>query len=497
MTSRTADIVVVGMGNAAQAAAASAHDGGAQVLVVDKSPEIKRGSNSWFSSSAHFRHAHNGLADERPLVPHVPDSQFDLFDLPPYPKDTFYGDIMRVTRGKAVPELVELMVNESYPTVRWMRESGFTWEVMYPDEKVGGRFSWYPGAVFIQSKDGGAGCVEMWYQILKRKGVEVLFSTPAVRLITDDKGGVKGLIVQGQEGYEEIRCKAVILGCGGFEANPEMRAKYLGLGWDLVKVRGTHTNTGDGITMALEAGAQVLGHWSGAHASPIDADAGDVEAGFLDPLNRRHRTHRYSWLYGIMVNAEGRRFLDEGEDFSGYTYAKFGGEIQKQPGGIAYQIFDAKTLPHVLSGDMYAGATPTTANTIEELAEHLEVNVGSLATTVKEFNKAVVEDREVNYILHDGRHTERIHPPKTNWAQKIDTPPFTAFAASCGITFTYGGLKINTQCQVINRLDLPIRGLYACGEITAGFFYYNYPSGSGLMRGGVTGRIAGRNAATD
>ena len=133
--------------------------------------------------------------------------------------------------------------------------------------------------------------------------------------------------------------------------------------------------------------------------------------------------------------------------------------------------------------------------TIAELADRLEINPGALMQTVEEFNQAVMEERPFDEVIRDGKATVGIHPAKTNWAQKIDTPPFVASAATCGFTCTVGGLKINTACQALNRLDRPISGLYAAGELTAGFFYYNYPSGGGLMRGAITGRIAGRNAA--
>ena len=196
-----------------------------------------------------------------------------------------------------------------------------------------------------------------------------------------------------------------------------------------------------------------------------------------------------------MVNSEGRRFIDEGEDFHAYTYAKTGAEILKQPGGIAYQIFDEK-LKEAVGRYLYDGATPVIANSIKELAEMLEINPDALTKTVEEFNNAVVEDRPFNELIRDGRATKGLYPPKTNWAQKLDTPPYTAYAATCGLTFTYGGLKINPDCQVLNKSDRAIPGLYAAGELTAGFFYYNYPSGSGLLRGAVTGKIAGINAAS-
>lgn len=495
MNTEAYDVVIVGFGNAAQAAAFAAYEGGAKVVVLEKAPQAKGGGNTWFSYGAQFRHVHNGIPDVKPLLPHVPEKEWEKIDLSPYTKDDFYSDLMRVTRGRAVPELSELLVNESYPTVKWMCESGIQWEILYGGAvPENGRFRWHHGSSFIHSKDGGAGLVQMWHRVLQDKQIEIRFGTAAVRLLTDEKARVYGLVAQNSEGLTEIHCKGIVLACGGFEANPAMRAQFLGGGWDLGKVRGTRYNTGDGIQMALEIGAQPFGHWGGSHATPIDADAGEYEAGFLDPANRRHRTHRYAWTLGIMVNTEGRRFVDEGEDFHTYTYAKTGAEIIKQPGSMAYQIFDAK-VKDAIDRYVYAGAIPVTADSVRELAEKLEINPDALEQTVEQFNGAIMEERSFNEVIRDGKDTKGIYPPKSNWAQRIDTPPYIAYAVAGGLTFTYGGLKINTRCQVLNRLDQPISGLYAAGELTGGFFYYNYPSGSGLMRGAVTGRIAGGNAA--
>jgi tricarballylate dehydrogenase len=358
----------------------------------------------------------------------------------------------------------------------------------------GDRFRWHHGQSFIHSKDGGIGLVQRWQRILEDNGVEIRFDTAAVSLTTDDKGGISGIVTQDAEGLMEIQCNGVVLACGGFEANPAMRRQFLGEGWDLGKVRGTKYNTGDGIQMALDIGAQPFGHWGGTHTSPIDANASEYEAAYLDPVNLRDRTHRYAWVLGITVNAEGRRFFDEGEDFRAYTYAKTGGEIVKQTGSVAYQIFDANAEEGV-ARHRYQSAIPITADTVRELAEMLEINPDVLAETVDGFNDAIMEDRPFDETIRDGRGTEGIYPPKSNWCQKIDTPPFTAYAVAGGLTFTYGGLRIDTNCQVINKQDRPIGGLFAAGELTGGFFYYNYPSGAGLMRGAVTGRIGGAKAA--
>ena len=276
--------------------------------------------------------------------------------------------------------------------------------------------------------------------------------------------------------------KAVILACGGFESNPEMRARYLGQNWDLVKVRGTRYNTGDGIRMALDVGAMPFGHWSGCHASVIDADGANVEAA-------TDESTRYSYPYGIMVNTQGERFVDEGEDFQVYTYAKTGRTILAQPGHIAYQIYDQKTVPLLRS--QYLQSRPVIANTVEELASGLGIeSIGCVAPSRNSM------DRLTPQISISQRKTA--NPPsvsirhKSNWATSLDSPPFHAYAVACGITFTYGGLKIDPKCRVLSSDETPIPGLWAVGELTGGFFYHNYPSGSGLMRGSITGHVAAR-----
>ena len=495
MKTDVCDVVVVGFGNAAQSAAFAAHQTGAKVIIIEKAPESKRGGNTWFSHGAQFRHVHNGIPDERLLLPHVPEAEWDRIRIEPYTADDFYSDLMRVTRGRALPELAEMLVKESWPTVRWMRESGIEFEILYGGAvPEGNNLRWHHGHTFVHSKDGGAGLVQMWHRILKKNGLDIRFDTAAHKLVTDEKGGVTGLVCLTPEGFMQINCKSVVLACGGFQANPAMRVQYLGAGWDVAKVRGSRYDTGDGHIMAQDIGAQIVGHWGAAHASPIDADAGEYEAGFLDPETRRYRTHRYAWTWGIVVNTMGRRFIDEGEDFHAYTYAKTGAEIVKQPGSVAYQIYDQKVMDAV-GRQKYDGAAQVTADTLKELAEKLEINVDGFLQTVEEYNAACVNDRPFSETTRDGLATKGISPPKTNWAQKIDKGPFVAYACTGGLTFTFGGLRVDERCQVLNKLNRPIKGLYAAGEITGGFFFHNYPSGSGLTRGAVTGRVAGGNAA--
>ncbi len=289
-----------------------------------------------------------------------------------------------------------------------------------------------------------------------------------------------------------MKAKSVVLASGGFEANPEMRARYLGPGWELAKVRGTRFNVGDGIQMALDIGAAAYGNWSGCHATGWDRYApefGDVNVG--------DQFQKHSYIFGLLINADGKRFVDEGLDFHSFTYAKYGGEVLKQPGQFAWQVFDAKVTKLLRSEYRIKFMTKVSANTLEELAPKLEgVNAEGFLKTVREYNAAVMKDVPFNHVIKDGKGTVGIEPPKSNWAQALDTPPFDAYATTCGITFTFGGLRIvKDSGQVLDSNQQPIPGLYCAGEMVGGLFYFNYPSGTGLVSGAVFGRIAGAGAA--
>jgi len=289
----------------------------------------------------------------------------------------------------------------------------------------------------------------------------------------------------------EIAAGAVVLGAGGFQANTEMRTRYLGKGWDLAKVRGTRYNTGDGIQAALDAGAIAWGNWSGAHACEWDFNApafGDrvIGDGF----------QKHSYPFGIMVNAEGRRFIDEGADFRNYTYAKYGQVILAQPGQFAWQIFD-RQVAHLLRDEYrIKEATKVTAKSLEELAGKLAgVNPERFLEEMAAYNDAVTVDVPFNPNLKDGRRTRGLAVDKTNWANRIAEPPFEAYQVTCGVTFTFGGVRITPDAEVVAADRPTVPGLYACGELVGGIFYVNYPGGSGLTNGAVFGRQAGRGAA--
>lgn len=337
---------------------------------------------------------------------------------------------------------------------------------------------------------GGPGLVNGLVAAVESSGGRILYNARALSLLQDDSG-VRGVRMRLDGRTSEIGCRAVVLAAGGFQSNVEWRTRYLGPGWDLAKVRGTKFNTGDGIRMALEAGAMPWGHWSGCHAVGWDRNAppfGDLEVG--DGFQK----HSYPW--GIMVNATGRRFVDEGADFRNYTYAKYGRVILNQPHQFAWQVFDAKTR-HLLRDEYrIRRVTKVTADTIEELANKLEdVDSAQLVRTVAEYNAAVRQEVPFNPNVKDGRGTTGLEVPKSNWANTIDTPPFEAYAVTCGITFTFGGVRIDTEARVLDTEERPIPGLFAAGEMVGGIFYFNYPGGSGLAAGAVFGKIAGTSAA--
>ncbi len=483
------DVVVVGAGNAALSAALSARERGADVLVLERAPEDERGGNSRFTAGI-IRTVFNGVDDLEKLFELNAEDKAKS-DFGTYPKEKFFDDLGEITNYRTNPDLAELLVTRSYETIRWLKEKGVKLQPSYGRQafNVNGTFKFW-GGLAVETWGGGPGLVDNLFEAAKRDGIKVLYEARGIKLIHDDDG-IHGVLVKHKGVSKEVRAKAVILACGGFEANAEMRTKYLGPGWDMAAVRGTRFNTGDGITMALEAGASPYGNWSGCHAVAWDKNApefGDLAVG--DGFQK----HCYPW--GMIVNANGERFVDEGAHFRNYTYAKYGKEILNQPGQYAFQIFDKKIIPALRDEYRIREITKYSANTIEELAHKMEgVDAPRLIKTIKEFNAAVRKDIPYNPAILDGRRTEGLKIDKTNWANPLDEAPFEAYAVGCGITFTFGGVRVNTDAQVINTDGLPMKGLYAAGEMVGGLFYFNYPGGSGLTSGAVFGRIAGDSAA--
>src|SRR5215470_9787972 len=269
------DVIVVGAGNAALAAAVSAREQGARrVLALEKAARSLRGGNIHYSGGL-LRIAFDRAEDLRVLAPHAEKEVAGIFaGVEPYPHRLFIADLLRGTDVRTYPELAELLIGRSYDTACWMARQGIDMEpaVSLSAVRVGDTIKWSPGAV-VRARHEGVGLSAMWFKTAERRGVEIRYDTAAVRLFQDKRARVAGVLARGLEGFQELSAKAVILGCGGFEANPEWRARYLGRPWDSAKVRGTRYNTGDGLRMAMELGALPHGQWTGCHSTPIDANA--------------------------------------------------------------------------------------------------------------------------------------------------------------------------------------------------------------------------------
>src|SRR6185503_3842120 len=438
------DVIVVGGGNAALCAALSASETARKVLVLERAPEEESGGNSRFTAGL-LRVVYNGVEDLKQVI-ELSDDEIARSDFGTYTEEQFFDDMARVTEFRCDPDLTEILVKNSLPTVIWMRKNGVRFTAAWGRQafNVGGKFKFW-GGLTVEAVGGGPGLVDSLTQIARKRGIEVWYSARALSLVSDDEG-VHGVRVKRAGKTLEVKGKAVVLAAGGFQANTEWRTRYLGPGWELAKVRGTRFNTGDAIEMALDIGAAAHGNWSGCHAVAWDRNApefGDLAVG------DQFQKHSYPW--GIYLNAEGKRFVDEGADFRNYTYAKYGRVILGQPGQFAWQIFDAKVKPQLRDEYRIKQVSKRVANSLEELVRQLEdTNADNALKEIQAYNRAVRTDVPFNPNVKDGRRTEGLAVPKSNWANTIDTPPFEAYAVTCGITFSFGGLRINTDAQVLN-----------------------------------------------
>lgn len=454
------DVVVVGGGIAGLAAAVAASQAGAEVILVEKAPREHRGGNTRF-------------ADAQMRFPH----EADEFGPRDYTADAMYSDLMRISQGRANPELIRTLCDNARATAEWLTELGLEWEAGYP-HTAGYRRS--PAA-------GGAGLIDLLFRRLEGLGGLVSYHTGATGLLVDERRNIRGVRCAGPEGVIDIEARGgVVLACGGFQANVEMRVAYLGRFAESLVLRGSRYNTGEGLMMAIAAGAQPAGQWGDYHSAVLDARSPRIECGV---------TALYNYQMGIFVDKDGRRFLDEGEDFRDHTYVKFSKQIVEQAGGEAWCLFDQQAYQR----EEFARAwrpvgPPFEAGSLEELANLIDVPAENLLETVGNFN-AAVQPGEYDLDRLDGKSTRGISPPKSNWALPLEAPPYIAIPVTGGITFTFGGLKCDPDARVIDTAERVMAGLYVAGEPMGEIFYYNYPGASSVIRGAVFGRIAGTDAA--
>lgn len=483
-------IIIAGSGNAALCAGIAALESGAQVLMLEKADEALAGGNTKYTAGA-MRFAYDGVQDLMPLLKDPDDPRLAHTDFGGYTTEKFADDLLMFNGGRPLSPEQETLIGQSLQAMQWLGGHGVKFEPIYSRqsfEKDGRHVFW--GGLTLAAENEGVGLFDMELAAFKALGGTIRYDAAVTGLITQD-GRVCGV----QVGAEQIAADAVILACGGFEASTDLRKDWMGGHWDKAKVRGTPMNTGDGLVMGAQVGAQSYGVIDGCHATPMDLHMADY--GGLDlPASERKNYRKICYFLGVMLNAEGQRFVDEGENFRNYTYAQFGKAVLEQPGHFAWQIFDAKVDDLLYAEYRFHDAHFVEADTLEALCAKLEgVDASAAQATLEAYNASVDTQTAFDPTALDGKSTQGLALPKSNWAQRIDQGPFKAYPVTGGITFTYGGLKINANGTVLDAGNAPIEGLFAAGEMVGGVFFEGYPGGSGLTSGAVFGRIAGQGAA--
>lgn len=487
-------VLVIGSGNAALCAGISALEQGAEVLMLEAAPKKEAGGNSMYTAGA-MRFVYNKNEDLLPLLNNPSDKRIPNTKFGDYTKEKFSSDLLKFNEGRPLSLQQKILIEESYPTMLWLAENDVKFDPIYSRqcfEKDGQYIFW--GGLTLAAEGEGVGLVEAEKKSFIKKGGQIIYETRAFQLIQESGKltGVKAINIEGEISYY---ADAIVLACGGFEANPSLREKYMGSKWEAAMVRGTKHNQGAGIEMALERGAAFEGNPEGCHAVPMDMNMpnyGNPDIPFIDRKNYR----KICYFLGIMLNLDGKRFVDEGINFRNYTYAQFGKAILEQKEGCAWQIFDSKVDELLYEEYRFWDASYKEANNLEALVAQMDnVDKRQCLSTIKAYNEAVDEKIQFDPTVLDGKRTHGLDLNKTNWANKLDSPPFKAYPVRCGITFSYGGLKLDEAARVIDKENKAIEGLYACGELVGAVFYNGYPGGSGLTSGAVFGRIAGKSAA--
>ncbi|WP_136602813.1 FAD-dependent tricarballylate dehydrogenase TcuA [Salinigranum halophilum] len=476
------DIIVVGHGISGLSTAIAAHEAGANPVVLEKSPKDERGGHSRFAGAT-MRFPMEDTKEVQEL--------FDLEVEPQqYTKQNMRNDLMRITNKRANPELLDTYLDNAYEAIQWIHEHGVEFTVKH---KVGDRKEDNPlkeegRGERLQAIGEGEAVVETLGDRAEELGIDLHFETEMRELMTENKA-VTGVGTRTPDGEVEYHADAVVICAGSYVSNTEKRTRYYGRNADNYVVRGSRHNRGDALDAAIEKGAMESGQWGGGHQVLLDANAPEVEGG---------RTRINGYQYGVIVNQNGERFVDEGEDLLSKTYAKFGRHAFEQPNQCAFVIYDSKVAEYVGS---QMGSDPLKFDSLEALVEETELNGLEITQpeialqTIDEYNAATTEEGEFDPKGLDGKATEGLNPPKSNWAVRIDEPPFYCYPVRSGITFGFGGLKINSESEVLDTQENPIPGLWAVGNSTSEIFYNNYAAGSAQTRGAVFGRIAGKNAA--
>jgi tricarballylate dehydrogenase len=452
------DVLVVGGGNAAMAAALTARAAGARVVVLECAPRHLRGGNS--------RHARNLRCAHAAPTDVLAET---------YSEDELLADLKTVNGGETDDTLARLVVARSAECVPWMQAFGARFQAALRGTLQLERTN----AFFL---GGGTALMNSYYAAAERIGIEVRYDAEVVDLEVRDRTFHSAAVVNGASRYA-VRASAVVLAAGGFEANLEWLREAWGDAARNFVVRGTPHNTGAVLRLMLDKGAAPVADANECHAVPVDGRAPRFDGGIVTRLD--------CVPLGIVVNRDAERFYDEGEDVWPKRYAIWGKLIARQPDQIAYSIVDAKVRDRFMPS-VFA---PVEADSVRALADKLSLPAERLEATIEAYNRAVRPGSFDAAALDDCR-TEALAPAKSHWAQRIDTPPFAAYPLRPGITFTYLGVRVDADARVLATNDVPFANVYAAGEIMAGnVLRKGYVAGIGMTIGTVFGRIAGQSAA--
>ena len=455
---RPYDVLVIGGGNAALCAAITAREAGARVLLVEHAPRAMRGGNS--------RHTRNLRAMHLAPTSVLTDA---------YAEAEYWEDLRRVTGGATNEGLARMTIRASAETTAWAEARG----VRFQPSLTGTLNLSRTNAFFL---GGGKALVNAYYRTAERLGVDVLYDTEAQSLVLEGRR-VREAVLSSKGFPETVRATSVVASSGGFQGNIEWLKEYWGEAAENFLIRGTPYARGRILRNLLDQGVAKVGDPTQCHAVAIDARAPRFDGGIVTRLD--------CIPFGIVVDRQGKRFYDEGEDLWPKRYAIWGRLVAQQPGQIAYCIVDAKSerlfMPSVFPA--------IRAGSIAEMARAFGLDAGTLESTVREFNAAVRPGRFDGDAL-DECATAGLTPPKTHWARALDTPPFLGYPLRPGITFTYLGVGVDDCARVLMQDGRPVENLWAAGEIMAGnILGKGYLAGFGMTIGTVFGRIAGREAA--
>ena len=471
------DVVVAGCGVAGLSAAVAAAEQGARVAVLERAAREERGGQSRYTEAYLRMKSFTEVTDDFEM--HLAENGSGAVD-PELVEDAASSQPSPLARALSIadPNLIERFSDEAGETVAWLQGMGV-------------RFDFLPTQFLTKSQPrllpvgGGAALVEALAARAEQLGVNFFYETTALDLVQDTAGRIEGLKVR-RGGAQSVLRGEVVLACGGFEGNAEMMTRYVGPRSVYLRpvCKGAYYNRGEGIAMALAAGAAGSGDFGSYHAEPVDPRSGIAEPSiFIFP-------------YGILVNLEGRRFTDEAPGTVDAYYERVTRRIYEQTQGTAWVVLDARhqRIPNYKLG-IRTDKSPVVGQTLAELAGKIGVPATALEETVRQYNGACVPG-DWKPLELDGLATKGLVPPKSNWAMPLEQAPYHAYPIISSNVFTFGGLKIDASARVLHGDGDPMPGLYAAGEIV-GLYYGNYTGATSVLKGMVFGRIAGRAAAAE